>query len=120
MSNEAATANIAEFISNHGVDLSWQDSFYQWMHENPELSLQEEQTAKHITARLAQMDCEVTTGIGGHGITAVFRNPGSAEINADEPTVLMRADFDALPVQEITGLPYAVSYTHLRAHETTE
>lgn len=107
MSNEATTANIAEFISNHGVDLSWQDSFYQWMHENPELSLQEEQTAKHITARLAQMDCEVTTGIGGHGITAVFRNPGSAEIKADEPTVLMRADFDALPVQEITGLPYA-------------
>ena len=98
-------ADIAEFISNHGVDLSWQDSFYQWMHENPELSLQEEQTAKHIIARLAQMDCEVTTGIGGHGVTAVFRNPSGA--GADEPTVLMRADFDALPVQETTGLPYA-------------
>ena len=37
--NTATPANIAEFISNHGVDLSWQDSFYQWMHENPELSL---------------------------------------------------------------------------------
>ena len=92
-------ADIAEFIANHGVDLSWQDSFYQWMHENPELSLQEEQTAKHITARLAQMDCEVTTGIGGYGVTAVFRNPSSEATSADEPTVLMRADFDALPVQ---------------------
>lgn len=96
----ATCADIAEFVATHGVDLTWQLSFYEWMHENPELSLHEERTAQHILARLARLDCNVTSKIGGYGITAVFRNGGG-------PTILMRADFDALPVQETTGLSYA-------------
>ena len=92
--------DIAEFIADPGVDQSWTDSFYTWMHEHPELSEQEEQTAKHILSRLATMDCEVTHDIGGHGITAVWRN-------GEGPTVLYRADFDALPVTETTGASYA-------------
>lgn len=92
--------DIAEFIDAPGVDQSWTDSFYTWMHEHPELSEHEEQTAKHILSRLATMDCEVTHDIGGHGITAVWRN-------GEGPTVLYRADFDALPVTETTGVPYA-------------
>ena len=108
-----STPDIAEFVENHGVDLSWVDSFYTWMHENPELSEQEEQTAAHIQSRLAQLDCEVTTGIGGHGITAVWRN-------GDGPTVLYRADFDALPVTEDTGASYAsknVGVMHACGHD---
>ncbi|MBC2680858.1 amidohydrolase [Corynebacterium sp. 4HC-13] len=97
---EAQANAIAEFVKNHGVDLDWVDPFYKWMHENPELSREEVETAAHVKKRLDQMDCEVTTDIGGHGITAVFRN-------GEGPTILMRADFDALPVQETTGLPWA-------------
>jgi amidohydrolase len=96
----SATPDIAEFIADPGVDLSWQDSFHTWMHEHPELSEQEEQTAAQILSRLSQLDCEVTHDIGGHGITAVWRN-------GDGPTVLYRADIDALPVTEATGAPYA-------------
>lgn len=95
-----STPDIAEFIGNHGVDLSWSDGFYTWMHENPELSEHEEQTAAHVLERLSALGAEVTTGIGGHGITAVWRN-------GDGPTVLYRADFDALPVTEDTGASYA-------------
>lgn len=102
----ASPADIAEFIASTGsnssnaIDQSWTDSFYTWMHEHPELSTHEEKTAQHILSRLAGMNCEVTKGIGGHGITAVWKNgPG--------PTVLFRADFDALPVTETTGVSYA-------------
>lgn len=102
-SHEAATADaasIAEFVHSHGVDMDWQEDFYQWMHKHPELSLHEEKTAEFLAEKLRGMDCELTTGIGGHGMTAVFRN-------GEGPVILMRADFDALPVHETTGLPYA-------------
>lgn len=99
-SNSATPAEVANFVNTHGVELDWVEDFYQWLHRHPELSLQEEKTAAFLADKLSTMDCEVTTGIGGHGITAVFRN-------GDGPTVLFRADFDALPVHEATGLPYA-------------
>ncbi|HIW95535.1 MAG TPA: amidohydrolase [Candidatus Corynebacterium gallistercoris] len=92
--------SIADFVRTHGVDLSWQQEFYRWMHAHPELSLQEERTAAFIREKLEGFGCDVTTGIGGHGITAVWRN-------GEGPTVLFRADFDALPVTETTGLDYA-------------
>ena len=92
--------DIADFLARKLPDLSWTRQFYEWMHQHPELSLEEEKTAEFIHAKLKEFDCDITTGIGGYGITAVFDNgPG--------PTILMRADFDALPVTEDTGLPYA-------------
>lgn len=105
-------SSIATFVNDHGVDLDWQQEFYRWMHQHPELSLQEEKTAAFIADKLKDFDCEVTTGIGGHGIVAVFNNPadgqsGTASSADDEPTILMRADFDALPVTENTGLEWA-------------
>lgn len=81
-------------------DLSWQRDVYEWMHRHPELSTQEARTAQRIRAELERFDCEVVSPIGGHGIVAIFRN-------GNGPTVLMRADFDALPVAEQTGAPYA-------------
>lgn len=92
--------NIAEFIHTHSTDLGWVEDFYRHMHAHPDLSLQEENTAAVIAEKLSSFDCDVTQNIGGNGITAVFRN-GSG------PSVLMRADCDALPVQETTGLSYA-------------
>lgn len=99
--------NPSQLANEHGVDLSWQQECYQWMHQHPELSLEEEKTAAFIAKHLEKFDCEVTTGIGGHGIVAVFRNGDDEDDQADAPTVLMRADFDALPVKENTGLEYA-------------
>jgi len=76
--------------------------FYRDLHEHPELSFQEHRTAKKIEEVIAPLGVEVTPGVGGTGVVAVLRN-GSG------PVVWLRADFDALPVQEQTGLPYASS-----------
>lgn len=84
--------HIADLINNHTADLSWQQVFYDDLHEHPELSHQEERTAAAIQVALQRFDVEVTTGIGGHGIVAVMRNHATEHT----PTALMRADFDAL------------------------
>ena len=70
------------------------------LHRHPELSLQEVRTAAIVAERLTRAGYEVTTGVGGTGVVAVLRN-------GDGPTVALRADMDALPVREQTGLPYA-------------
>jgi hippurate hydrolase len=74
--------------------------FYRDLHRNPELSLQEFRTAQRVAEAMRPLGFEVTTGVGGTGVVGVLRN-------GDGPVVLLRADFDALPVQEKTGLPYA-------------
>jgi hippurate hydrolase len=73
---------------------------YKYLHAHPELSLHEVQSAARVAEELRKAGYEVTAGVGKHGVVAVLRNgPG--------PTVLVRADMDALPVKEQTGLPYA-------------
>ncbi|WP_067702617.1 amidohydrolase [Nocardia jejuensis] len=74
--------------------------FYRDLHAHPELSDQEHRTAAEVAKRATDLGYEVTSGVGGTGVVAVLAN-GSG------PTVLLRADFDALPIQEDTGLPYA-------------
>lgn len=76
------------------------EALYKHLHANPELSYQEERTAARLAEELRKAGYEVTTGVGGHGVVGVLRN-GSG------PTVMVRADMDALPVTEKTGLPYA-------------
>jgi amidohydrolase len=73
---------------------------YRHLHAHPELSLQEQNTARRLADELQQAGFEVASNLGGHGVVGVLRH-GSG------PTVLVRADMDALPVQEQTGLPYA-------------
>lgn len=70
------------------------------LHEHPELSTHEVQTAQKMADGLRKLGFEVTTGVGGTGVVGVLKN-GSG------PTVLIRTDMDALPVLERTGLPYA-------------
>ncbi|GAB3451805.1 hypothetical protein GCM10027570_29160 [Streptomonospora sediminis] len=76
------------------------EGFYVDLHKNPELSHQEHRTAGAVAEWLTRAGFEVETGVGGTGVVGVLRN-------GDGPTVLLRADMDALPVQERTGLPYA-------------
>lgn len=78
----------------------WQENLYRRLHQHPELSHQENRTARAVTERLIACGYQVHDGIGGTGVVGIFRNgPG--------PTVLLRADMDALPVGEDTGLDYA-------------
>ncbi len=77
---------------------------YKDLHLHPELSFQEHRTAAVAARRAEAAGWDVTTGVGGTGVVAVLRNgPG--------PTVLLRADMDALPVRENTGLPYSSDVT---------
>lgn len=73
---------------------------YRDLHAHPELSNAETRTAAEAARRLAALGAEVVEGVGGTGVVGVFRNGAG-------PTVLLRADMDALPVAEQTGLPYA-------------
>ena len=70
------------------------------LHEHPELSFHEVQTAQKMADGLRKLGFEVTTGVGGTGVVGVMKN-------GNGPTVLIRTDMDALPVPEKTGLPYA-------------
>lgn len=73
-----------------------------WLHWHPELSFQEKETAEFIALQLREMGYKPETGIGGvHSVKAVLQGgkPGR--------TVALRADIDALPIQEETGLPFA-------------
>ena len=76
------------------------DALYKQFHKNPELSLQEEKTAARLPKELKDAGFAVTEHVGGHGVVAVLKN-------GKGPTVLVRADMDALPIVERTGLPYA-------------
>ncbi len=74
--------------------------FYIDLHQNPELSSHETQTASKLAARLRSLGYEVTEGVGGTGVVAILKNGAG-------PTVMLRTELDALPVEEKTGLPYA-------------
>jgi hippurate hydrolase len=82
----------------------WQEDLYRDLHEHPELSHQERRTAAAVAQRLREFGYEVHEGIGGTGVVGVLAN-------GDRPRVLLRADMDALPVAEATGLPYASTFT---------
>ena len=80
-------------------DLPFLTGFYKDRHQNPEISLQEKETAKTLAAELKKAGFAVTENFGGYGIVGVFKN-GSG------PTILYRTDMDALPMYEKTDLPY--------------
>jgi hippurate hydrolase len=75
-------------------------ALYRDLHANPELSMQEVATAAKLAAEARKLGFQVTTGVGKTGVVAVMRN-------GDGPVLLIRADMDALPVAEQTGLAFA-------------
>ncbi len=93
--------NVLESIGDLLPDL---ESVYKDIHSHPELSMQENRTASIAADRLRAAGYEVTTGVGNTGVVGLLRN-------GEGPEVMLRADMDALPVHEATGLPYASKVT---------
>ena len=84
------------------------DALYIDLHKNPELAMKEQRTSARMAEELRKVGYEVTAGVGGTGVVGVLRN-------GKGPTVLLRTELDALPVEEKTGLPYASTATGVNA-----
>lgn len=97
VSAQSLTTAIKTSIEQDYADFQ---RIYEHLHAHPELSLQEQKTAEYLAKTWRQLGLKVTSGVGGHGVVGVLENgPGK--------TVLLRADMDALPIKEETGLPYS-------------
>jgi amidohydrolase len=97
-----AISGYAQTVTNKEVDAAYPAAheLYLDLHQNPELSSHETQTAAKLAARLRNLGYEVTEGVGGTGVVAILKNGAG-------PTVMVRTELDALPVEEKTGLSYA-------------
>jgi hippurate hydrolase len=88
------------------IDKALHDTLTAWrrhLHTHPELTLHEKNTAAFVQAKLKELGVEFTAGIGGYGVVATISRGQSNR------AVGLRADMDALPIKETTGLPYASS-----------
>jgi len=104
-----APAPAQELRQAIGRDLPELMALYRDLHANPELSMQETRSAARMAEEARRAGFTVTTGVGGTGVVAVMANgPG--------PVLLLRADMDALPVEEQTGLAFA---SHVRGTSLT-
>ena len=103
MKTKSKTVSNQGFADLQGL-LSDLETIYTDIHSHPELSMQETRTAAIAAEHLRKAGFDVTTGVGKTGVVGVLRN-------GDGPTVMLRADMDALPVAEATGLPYASKVT---------
>lgn len=96
-------------------DIAELTAFRRDLHRHPELSGQERETAQRVVSALSNHPPDtVLTGLGGHGIAAVYQG------SADGPTVLFRAELDALPIHEISDAPHASATAgkgHLCGHD---
>lgn len=93
----AAHAQISATLDKQYPQL---DALYKDLHAHPELGFQETRTASRLAAEMRKLGFTVTEQVGKTGIVAIFKN-------GEGPTVLVRTELDALPMEEKTGLPYA-------------
>ena len=100
----AAVAQDDDLRAGVTEDMPELMELYRYLHANPELSFEETETAAKLAARMRKLGFDVTEGVGRTGVVAVMKN-------GEGPTVLLRADMDALPVVEQTGLPFASKVT---------
>jgi amidohydrolase len=87
-------------------DMPYLLEFYKTRHENPEISLEEKETAATLAGELRKIGFEVTENFGGYGIVGIYKN-------GKGPTILYRTDMDALPMYEKTELAYKSKLTTL-------
>lgn len=80
------------------------EALYKDIHSHPELSMHETRTAEIAAKRMHHAGYDVTTGVGKTGVVGLLHN-------GEGPVVMLRADMDALPIAEATGLAYASKVT---------
>ena len=97
---EVPYSSLHSIINRFRPDLESFESVYRDLHQHPELGRQEKRTSEIAAAHLREAGYDVITNIGGYGVTGVLKNGAG-------PTIMLRADMDALPIRERTGLPYA-------------
>lgn len=98
---ELDVANLKQSIeASFEFDYPRLDALYKDIHAHPELAFQEEKTAAKLAAEMRAIGFEVTEKVGRTGLVALYRN-------GDGPTIMVRTELDALPMEEKTGLPYA-------------
>jgi amidohydrolase len=104
-SNHRATSSLHDLFLTAPINIEKYEALYKHFHQHPELSNLEAKTAETVAVQLSRLQAfDITTNIGGHGVVGVLKNgPGK--------TVLLRADMDALPILEATGLPYSSKVT---------
>ncbi len=100
MSAPSSPSPAAAVLTGLDAVRGWAADVYRDLHAHPELSHDEQATATKVAERLGASGIEVHTGVGGTGVVGLVRN-------GEGPVVLLRADMDALPVAEATGLDYA-------------
>lgn len=96
----SSSASAGDLKTDVQADYKNLESLYKWFHANAELSFQEVNTAARMAKELRALGIDVTEKVGGTGIVGVVKN-------GDGPTLLMRADMDGLPIEELTGRDYA-------------
>lgn len=106
--NQKLQGALAPFEATIDATRSDREELYKWFHQHPELSLEEVETSGRIEEELARMGYDVIS-VGKTGKVAVLEN-------GEGPTVLFRADFDALPLPEQTGLEYSADPELGRMH----
>jgi amidohydrolase len=100
MVKETSSSALRSIVDECRPSLDPFEAVYRDIHQHPELGQQEKRTSQLAASHLNEAGYEVTTNIGGYGLVGVLKN-------GKGPTVLLRADMDALPIRERTGLPYA-------------
>jgi len=98
--SDSQTDPVTRILAGFSDLLPMLETTYKDIHAHPELSMQENRTAGIAAKHLTENGYDVTTGIGKTGVVGLLRN-------GDGPTVMLRADMDALPILEDTGLDYA-------------
>lgn len=105
---------MKDYVAALQADRDQMVEWFEHMHRNPDLSMQEDQTAAYLADVLGPWGYELETGIGKHGIVA------SLTVGESDRTIGLRADFDALPIQEVNDLPYksqVEGVSHLCGHD---
>src|SRR5512141_1598701 len=98
---ELDVANLKKAIETSlASDYPKLDALYKELHAHPELAFQEVKTATRLAAEMRALGFDVTEKVGKTGLVAIYRN-------GDGPTIMVRTELDALPMEEKTGLDYA-------------
>lgn len=106
--------DISTILSTRKPDLATYEAIYKNLHQHPGLSLQEYLAAETAAKHLRGLEgFDVRTNIGGTGLVGILKN-------GEGKTVLLRADTDALPIEELTGLPYASKAREVDAQDGIE